>query len=94
MSLKTVIGSIIQFFKDVRTVNRDKATRIIEFEVMELENIFSLTLFGSFTGMPSPPVHITLQLLPSMQEQLVLMFNRVATARDALGELGDILGEP
>ena len=94
MNLEIVWGTIIQFFKDVGSVNRDKATRIIEFEALELENIFALTLFGSFTGMPSPPVHITLQLLPLMQEQLVLMFNRVATSRDALGELGDILGEP
>ncbi len=61
---------------------------------MELENIFTLLLFGSFTGMPSPPVHITLQLLPLMEKELKLMFNRISVAHDALAEVVSTLGEP
>ncbi|MCD6397879.1 MAG: hypothetical protein J7L71_10095 [Spirochaetaceae bacterium] len=75
------------------TVNRENATKIIDYEIEELEHIFTLLLFGSFTGMPSPPVHITLQLLPLMEKELELMFTKVATAHDALAEITDILGE-
>lgn len=82
------------FFRDVQIINRNKATELLEFEIMEMENIFALLLFGSFTGMPSPPAHVTLQLLPHMQEELKLMFNRIGVARDALAEVVSVLGEP
>ncbi|MBA7666167.1 hypothetical protein ES703_74244 [subsurface metagenome] len=85
---------VLDFFKDLQIINRNKATELLEFEVMELENIFSLLLFGSFTGMPSPPAHITLQLLPLMERELKLMFNRIGVAHDALAEVVSILGEP
>ncbi|MBN2656993.1 MAG: hypothetical protein JXR86_08025 [Spirochaetales bacterium] len=74
-------------------VNRENAVKIVEYELEELEHIFTLLLFGSFTGMPSPPVHVTLQLLPLMEKELELMFTKVATAHDALAEITDILGE-
>ncbi len=93
MNLKKILSSILEFFNDMGTVNRDNATKIIDYEIEELEHIFTLLLFGSFTGMPSPPVHITLQLLPLMEKELTLMFNKVATAHDALAEITDILGE-
>jgi hypothetical protein len=83
-----------EFINDLQIINRDKATEILEYEVMELENIFTLLLFGSFTGMPSPPVHITFQLLPLMEKELKLMFNRINTAHDGLADLVSILGEP
>jgi len=93
LNLKKILSSILEFFNDMGTVNRDNATKIIDYEIEELEHIFTLLLFGSFTGMPSPPVHITLQLLPLMEKELTLMFNKVATAHDALAEITDILGE-
>ena len=93
MNLKSIVSCIVEFFKDMGTVNRENATRIIDYEIEELEHIFTLLLFGSFTGMPSPPVHITLQLLPIMERELELMFTKVATAHDALAEITDILGE-
>ena len=88
-----LLKDVIEFFRGMGTVNRENATRIIEYEIEELEHIFALLLFGSFTGMPSPPVHITLQLLPLMKKELRLMFTKVATAHDALSEITEILGE-
>ena len=82
------------FFKDLQSVNRSKATEILEFEVLELRNIFALLLFGSFVGMPSPPVHITLQLHPLMDSDIQLMLRRINVAHDALAEVVSILGEP
>jgi len=78
----------------VHIVNSDKATELLEFELLEMQNIFTLLLFGSFTGMPSPPVHITLQLLPLMPAELELMYERISVAHDALSEVAGTLGEP
>ncbi len=94
MKMGRIWQKVLDFFKDLQIINRNKATELLEFEVMELENIFSLLLFGSFTGMPSPPAHITLQLLPLMERELKLMFNRIGVAHDALAEVVSILGEP
>ena len=93
MILKKLLSAVIEFFHDMGTVNRENATKIVEYEIEEMEHIFALLLFGSFTGMPSPPVHITLQLLPLMEKELELMFTKVATAHDALAEITEVLGE-
>ncbi len=92
--LNRIISGIRRFFQDMREVNRDKATGIIEYEVKQMENIFSLMVCGSFIGMPSPPVHITLQLLPLMNREVMQLFDSITTAKDALGELSGVLGEP
>lgn len=94
MNLKQVWDKAREIFKDLQLINRNKATDLLAFEVMEMENIFTLLLFGSFTGMPSPPVHITLQLLPLMEKELKLMLNRISVAHDALSEIVSTLGEP
>ena len=91
--LKKLTSVVLEFFRDMGTVNRENATKIVEYEIEEMEHIFALLLFGSFTGMPSPPVHITLQLLPLMEKELKLMFTKVATAHDALAEITEVLGE-
>ena len=82
------------FFSDLQIVNRNKATEMLEFELIELRNIFALLLFGSFVGMPAPPVHITLQLLPFMERDIQLMLRRINVAHDALAEVVSTLGEP
>lgn len=82
------------FFNDLQIVNRNKATEMLEFELVELRNIFALLLFGSFVGMPAPPVHITLQLLPFMERDIQLMLRRINVAHDALAEVVSTLGEP
>ena len=94
MNLAKIKKYICDLFRDMQLINRSRATELLDFEVMELENIFALLLFGSFTGMPSPPAHITLQLLPLMQEDLKIMFNRISVAHDALAEVVSLLGEP
>lgn len=94
MSFSDLKQKLALFFKDLQIVNRNKATEMLAFEVMEMENIFTLLLFGSFTGMPSPPVHITLQLLPLMERELKLMFSRINVAHDGLAEVVSTLGEP
>ncbi|MBN2531827.1 MAG: hypothetical protein JXB88_02985 [Spirochaetales bacterium] len=94
MKKNSVFKKILSFIKQVDTINRAKATDMLEFELRELENIFCLLLFGSFTGMPSPPAQITIQLLPLMQNEFKTMFTRIGLAHDALAEIVSVLGEP
>ncbi len=94
INMKRIWRAVKGFFEVLQIVNADKATELLEFEVRELENIFTRLLYGSFTGMPAPPAHITLQLLPLMQEEMELMYGRIGVAHDALAEISATLGEP
>ena len=94
MTIENIVGHLKGFLRDVRIVQANKATAIIEYEVQELEHVFSLLLFGSFIGMPSPPVHVSLQLIPLMAKEMRTMLNKVSVSHDALAELVSTLGEP
>ena len=59
----------------------------IEFELGEMENMFGLIVLGSFIGLPSPPMHITLDVLPEMENHFVMMLNRVDTAESPMSDL-------
>jgi len=89
-----LLKKIHSFIKQIDAINRAKATDMLEFELRELENIFCLLLFGSFTGLPSPPAQITIQLLPLMENEFKNMFTRIGLAHDALAEITSVLGEP
>jgi hypothetical protein len=81
---------IIYFRKIVNLLNkmtRLKATGMLEWEKSELENIFSLLVFGSFVGLPSTPTQITLALLPLMEEDLIHMINKVQLSAGPLSDL-------
>jgi hypothetical protein len=76
-----------EWFKSISFFEKGLATHAVEVELIQLENIFTLLLFGSFVGLPAPPVHLTLKLLPKMERELIIMMNRVFTSKDPLGEL-------
>ncbi|MFH1980947.1 MAG: hypothetical protein ABIL58_03810 [Pseudomonadota bacterium] len=73
-------------------VARSKAVETIRYETEELEHIFALLTLGAFVGIPSPPIHITTELLPDMERELALLCDRVATAHDPLGTLFSVFG--
>ena len=68
-------------------VARDKAVGTIEAEKEELDYIFAVLVQGTFIGMPSPPVHISMDLLPLMEKDLILLLERVDTANEPLSRL-------
>jgi len=74
------------------SVMRSRAVETIEYEIEELDNIFGVMVLGSFVGLPSPPVHITMDLLPVMNRELDIMLEKMVTARDPLGDLFSVLG--
>lgn len=98
MNRKNIFQKLKHLFHEAKDIfvagNRSSAVSIIEYETGELENIFSLLVMGSFIGMPSPPAHISLQLMPLMEREMKIMFNKVGTANDALADIIETLGEP
>lgn len=89
---KSVKDKIISLFKDTDRVMRGKAVETVEYEVEELDNIFGILVLGAFIGIPSPPMHITTELLPLMEKELHIMIDKVLTAHDPLGDLFSVLG--
>ena len=68
-------------------VMRGKAVEAIEYEIDELVNIFGILVLGTFIGIPAPPVHVSMELLPLMSEELDVMLDRIMTAHEPLGDL-------
>jgi hypothetical protein len=73
---------------------RSKAVDILEWETAELENIFALLVFGSFIGIPSAPSAITLNLLPYMEKELLIMIEKVELAAGPISDLFSHLDTP
>lgn len=82
---------IVATFKNADAVMRGRAIETIEYELEELDNIFGILVLGAFIGIPSPPIHITMALLPLMDRELNIMLEKVSTAHDPLGELFSVL---
>ena len=85
--LKKIKLSLVSSWKIADEVARSKAIEGAEAELEELEYIFALLVQGSFIGMPSPPVQISLDLLPLMEKDLVLMLERITTSNQPLSKL-------
>ena len=89
--LNSIKSKILAAFKAADEVMRSKAVETIAYEVEELDNIFAVLVLGAFIGIPSPPVHITLELFPEMEKELEIMLAKVSTAHDPLGDLFAVL---
>lgn len=75
----------------VAQVHRERAVGMLEFELKELENIFTLLLLGGFVGMPSPPAPIAIELLPLLEREIAVMLSRSDLAQDPIGALMGVL---
>ena len=89
--LNSIKGKIASAFQVADEVMRSRAVDTIEHEVEELDNIFAILVLGAFIGIPSPPIHITMELLPQMENEFEIMLEKVSTAHDPLGELFSVL---
>lgn len=85
--IKSIRDRIISIWKIFDEVARGKAVGTIEYELEELENIFGVLVLGSFIGMPSPPMQISLDLMPLMEKELILMMKKVDTANEPIAQL-------
>ena len=81
---------LVTLWKAADTVARDKAVEALEPELEELEHIFALLVQGAFVGIPSPPMQISLELLPLMEREMMLMMEKIDTANEPLSHLFSI----
>ncbi|THB70183.1 MAG: hypothetical protein D6E12_03130 [Desulfovibrio sp.] len=86
-----ILKGIRDFWRLFDAVNKHRATELLEWETRELENIFSILVLGSFVGIQAPPMHLSLELLPDMENELEIMLNRVCTAHEPLSDLFSML---
>ena len=84
---KNILNWLISLWKVADQVARSKAVESIELELEELEHIFGILVLGSFIGLPSPPMQISLDLMPDMERELILMLEKVDTANEPLSQL-------
>ena len=70
-----------------REILDSRGNPTIEVEVEEMENIFGVLVLGSFIGLPSPPMQISLDLMPLMEKELLLMLEKVDTANEPIAQL-------
>ena len=89
--LNRLKSMLSESFNAADNVMRSRAVETLSYELEELEHIFGVLVLGTFIGIPSPPIHITMDLLPLMERELNLMLEKVSTAHDPLGDLFSIL---
>ena len=85
--IRRVKQGLIRLWESADEVARNKAVTSIEAELEELEYIFALLVQGSFVGMPSPPVQISMELLPHMEADLTLLLERMNTSNEPISRL-------
>lgn len=93
-NLNKKIAYIKSFLKGIDIANRNKATAQIDYEAREMEHMFTLILFGDAVGLPSPPVSVTMELLPLMKDDYERMVLRATQTGNGLSEIASIIGEP
>ena len=89
-SIQEIIKRLIEKGKLIDELARDQAAGTAESELVEIEHLFSILLLGTFVGLPSPPMNITLDLLPDMERELLLLLRKVETANEPLSTLFSI----
>lgn len=77
---------IRKFFIGVESGMRETSVSLIERELEEYENIFSLLTMGIFAGIPSPPTGIVIRILPYMQREVSVMMKKTKELSDAFGD--------
>ena len=89
------LGKLAGFFRGqstlLETLLRNQATDVIEFELSEIENLFAILVLGSLIGIPTSPTSISLSLLPLMEDEIVLMFEKIDTANAPVSTLFSVL---
>lgn len=87
VSVDKILRKLRRALQIAGQVNREGAVEMLEFELKELENIFTLLILGGFVGLPSPPAPIALELLPVLEREMAVMLSRSDFAQDPVGAL-------
>ncbi len=84
-----LLNNILKFFKGIQEGFKGKSIEYIRIEERELENVFSLLLFGSYIGLPSPPAFLSLELLPYVARELYILGIAAERSDDPLGQIAE-----
>ncbi len=57
------------------------------YELIEMESLFGLMVFGPAAGLPIVPGTISLELFPWLEHELLVLYSRARQAKDPWGEL-------
>lgn len=90
-SANKILRKIRNFLKTYENSSKTKALDLVEYEIGELEHIFGLLVLSNFVGLPSPPMNITMDLLPDMEKHLLHLISKIDTAENPLSDLASIL---
>lgn len=74
----------------LRSTLKGRSTEVLYVELRELENIFALIILGSLIGLPSPPIGISLKLLPHMAREIIVSTTVSSRLDDMLGEIAGL----
>jgi len=85
--VKNIKNKILEAWKIVDGMARGKTLDGIEYVAEEMDHIFGILVLGSFVGLPSPPMQISLDLMPLMERELMLMMEKVDTAHEPISDL-------
>jgi hypothetical protein len=91
MTPEEIITRLKAWGRGFRALQSDLVTDTLEWETMEMRNIFAVLVLGHLIGLPTLPVHLSLELLDCIEPDLMIMLERMDTAQDALGELFSLL---
>lgn len=89
--LRLTWNAIRGFFGTMDQAHREKVVGLTNFEARELENMFVVLLLGSFTGLPSPPSFLAVELLPFLEHEIKVLNRRAQDTTDSLAEIMGIL---
>jgi len=87
--LQKVLKDLSNFFDGFVQGFRGRSVEFIRIEERELENVFSLLLFGSYIGLPSPPAFLSLELLPHVAKELYVLGISAERADDPLSQIAE-----
>ena len=90
--INVLAGMVREFNKTVFGVMAGHATDIIKLEHDELENAFLTIVVGSLAGLPLAPIGLAIELAPLLKDEINIMFQRHAYAKDALAEYAGMAG--
>ncbi len=79
-----------KIFNNIDRLNRSAYLDVQKQELANLEKIFALLTNGSLVGLPAAPSHISLELFPLMEDDILMLLNSVDTSLNPLGELFSI----
>ncbi len=76
-----------QFLAGLAGATRSSSVELIAWEHRELEHVFALFVLGPAAGIPTPGSLVSLELLPDLERELVVLLARARDATDPLADL-------